>query len=152
VIIMLAGLLHPTRSGPAVLVGPHRRTLVALESLVAVGGLVGTALLAHRRDSDPGVAAVMVGSAAINAVGEALLWRGVFLEEFPDDPVRGCLWPLAGLAVWHLAPQIVLPSRLGRVRFVLGAAAVGSASALAPGAAQDRAPPCCRTWPPTVAG
>jgi membrane protease YdiL (CAAX protease family) len=94
-------------------------------------GAAATALVPYRREIDPGVAALMVGSAAVNAVGEELLWRGVFLEVFPDDPVRGCLWPLASFAVWHLAPQIVLPSRLGSVRFVLGAAAVGSASALA---------------------
>ena len=72
----------------------------------------------------------MVGSAALNATGEELLWRGMFLEVFPDDAVRGALWPLAGFSLWHLAPQIVLPSRHGRAGFVLGAAVVGAASAL----------------------
>jgi predicted cobalt transporter CbtA len=64
----------------------------------------------------------------LNALGEELLWRGVFVETFPRDLVRGALWPLAGFAVWHLAPQSILPSALGRCRFVLGAALVGSAS------------------------
>jgi predicted cobalt transporter CbtA len=62
------------------------------------------------------VAAVMIGSAAVNAVGEELLWRGVFLHQFPGDVVRGSLWPLAAFSIWHLAPQIVLPSRMGRWR------------------------------------
>jgi membrane protease YdiL (CAAX protease family) len=70
----------------------------------------------------------MVGTAVINAVGEELLWRGVFADEFPSDVMRGALWPLAGFTVWHLAPQLVLPSSLGRWRFLLGAAVVGSAA------------------------
>jgi membrane protease YdiL (CAAX protease family) len=63
-------------------------------------------------------------------VAEELLWRGIFLHEFPEDVLRGAIWPLAGFSIWHLAPQIVLPSRIGRWRFVLGAAFVGSASAV----------------------
>jgi hypothetical protein len=43
--------------------------------------------------------------------------------------VLGSLWPLAGFSLWHLAPQIVLPSRFGRVGFLVGAAAVGAGSA-----------------------
>jgi len=31
--------------------------------------------------------------------------------------------------MWHIAPQLVLPSRLGRVRFLAGAGLVGAASA-----------------------
>ena len=64
----------------------------------------------------------------MNATAEELLWRGLFLEVFPSDPVRGALWPLAGFSLWHLAPQLVLPSRHGRAGFVLGAALVGAAS------------------------
>lgn len=73
-----------------------------------VGGAV-TQLIPNRRAIDPGVAAVMVASAAVNAPLEELLWRGLFLEMFPDDLVRGAVWPLAGFALWHLAPQ-VMPS------------------------------------------
>jgi membrane protease YdiL (CAAX protease family) len=72
----------------------------------------------------------MIGTGAVNAVAEELLWRGVFVQEFPDDIIRGTVWPLAGFSIWHLAPQIVLPSQMGRWKFVLGAALVGSASAI----------------------
>jgi membrane protease YdiL (CAAX protease family) len=72
------------------------------------------------------VATVMVVSAMVNAVGEELLWRGVFLAQFPDDVVRGALWPLAGFTVWHLAPQLVLPSSRGRLGFLVGATVVGA--------------------------
>jgi len=93
--------------------------------LLPVAGAAGEQLLPNRRAVSRAVAAVMIGSAAVNAVGEELLWRGVFLHQFPGDVVRGALWPLAGFSIWHLAPQIVLPSRMGRWQFVLGAGFVG---------------------------
>jgi membrane protease YdiL (CAAX protease family) len=93
-----------------------------------VAGAVGAALWPHRHQVDRRVAAVMVGTAVVNAVGEELLWRGTFLDQFPGDVVRGALWPLAGFTVWHLAPQLVYPSPRGRAGFLLGAAVVGGAS------------------------
>ena len=96
--------------------------------LFPVAGAIGTQLVPHRRDVDLPVASVMVASAAVNAVGEELLWRGLFVEEFPDRVVIGALWPPAGFALWHLAPQRILPAAVGRWRFVAGAAVVGAAS------------------------
>jgi hypothetical protein len=124
---------------PAWVVGPRRalrvltdgrrpgRTATVLHGL-PVAGAFATQLLPHRRLIDGTVAGVMVGTAAVNAVGEELLWRGVFLVEFPIDVVRGSVWPLTGFTAWHLAPQLVLPSSLGRWRFLLGAASVGAAA------------------------
>ena len=100
---------------------------VALLAFPVVGA-VGAELLPHRGLVDRQVAAVMAGTAAVNAVGEELLWRGVFLAQFPGDVARGALWPLAGFTVWHLAPQLILPSARGRGGFLLGAAVVGAAS------------------------
>jgi membrane protease YdiL (CAAX protease family) len=93
-----------------------------------VAGAIGTALLPNRAAIDAPVAAVMVGTAALNATGEELLWRGVFLDQFAGDPVRGAAWPLVGFALWHLAPQRVLPASVGRWPFVAGAALVGAGS------------------------
>ena len=92
---------------PLVLLGPKRvlrlltsgRTPSGLEGvalLVPVTGGVATELWPNRHRIEPSVAAVMIGSAAVNAIGEELLWRGVFSEEFPDDLVWGAVWPLAG--------------------------------------------------------
>jgi hypothetical protein len=106
---------------------PSRGEALAL-LLPVVGGLT-TECLPRRRLVDGRVLATMIGSAAVNATAEELLWRGMFLEVFPEDPVRGSLWPLAGFSLWHLAPQIVFPSRHGRWSFVAGAAVVGAASA-----------------------
>jgi hypothetical protein len=70
----------------------------------------------------------MAGSAVVNAVGEELLWRGAYLDTFPEDVWRGAVWPWVGFTLWHLAPQIVFPSRHGRAGFLGGAALVGAAS------------------------
>jgi membrane protease YdiL (CAAX protease family) len=64
----------------------------------------------------------MVGTAVINAIGEELLWRGLFMRELADRPRLARLWSLIGFSAWHLAPQLILPSALGRERFVAGSA------------------------------
>lgn len=118
------------RRAARVLTSGRRPTSAELMALVLpVVGAVATELLPRRRLVDRQVAAVMVLTAAVNAVGEELLWHALFIEEFPDDLVRGCLWPLVGFSLWHLAPQTILPARIGRWRFVAGAAVVGAAAA-----------------------
>ena len=98
--------------------------------LLPVAGAVSSELIPNRKGVTGPVAAVMIGTGVVNAVAEELLWRGLFVHEFPKDPLRGAAWPLVGFSIWHLAPQIVLPSPIGRWKFVLGAAFVGSASTL----------------------
>ncbi|HDS59931.1 MAG TPA: hypothetical protein ENN54_06565, partial [Thermoplasmatales archaeon] len=56
--------------------------------------------------------AVVLGSlglAAVNGTAEEVLWRGVYIREFPGDMLRGFLYPTLGFALWHLAPQAVHP-------------------------------------------
>jgi Type II CAAX prenyl endopeptidase Rce1-like len=96
---------------------------------VPVAGAAATELAPNRQAIDPKAAAVMVATAAVNALGEELLWRGSYLDWFPDDPWRGAAWPWIGFTVWHLAPQVILPSRRGRVKFLVGAGLVGAAPA-----------------------
>ncbi|HTY33572.1 CPBP family intramembrane glutamic endopeptidase [Mycobacterium sp.] len=109
-----------------------RRPSVGDAALLAlpVMGAVGTQLIPHRREIDAATAAVMVASAAVNAVGEELLWRGLFIREFAGRSRPAMLWSLVGFSVWHLAPQLILPSAAGRCRFVAGAAVVGTASTI----------------------
>jgi membrane protease YdiL (CAAX protease family) len=90
---------------------------------------VTSELLPNRNKIDGTLAAVMATTELINAAGEELLWRGVFLQEFPHDLLRGGCGRLSGSLFWHLVPQTILPSRLGRWRFMLGAGLVGSVSA-----------------------
>ena len=98
--------------------------------LLPVAGAIGTELWPNRRQIDRDVAMVMVSSAMVNAIGEELLWRGVFLEVFADDVLRGAVWPSLGFVIWHLAPQIILPSRRGRVQFLLASAVVGATTSV----------------------
>jgi Type II CAAX prenyl endopeptidase Rce1-like len=128
-IALPVGILGPGRALRVLASGRRPSAGEAVAVLLPVLGAVSTELLPRRRLVDRRVLATMVGAAAVNATAEELLWRGMFLEVFPEDPVRGSLWPLAGFSLWHLAPQFVLPSRHGRADFVLGAAVVGAASA-----------------------
>src|SRR3712207_5193121 len=79
---------------PVWVVGPRRALDVlrrgrrptppeAVAALLSPVVAAATQLWPQRRRVDRGVAAVMVGTAIVNAVGEELLWRGLFLEEFP---------------------------------------------------------------------
>lgn len=104
------------------------RSQVALLA-VPVAGALFTQLVPHRREVDVPIAATMVGTAVVNAVGEELLWRGVFGLERGRRPVL-MAWSLIGFSLWHLAPQLILPSQLGRDRFVAGSALVGLVSTL----------------------
>lgn len=97
---------------------------------VPLAGAVGTQLIPRRREIDPATALIMVITGAINAAGEELLWRGVFMKTVSTRLVP-TLWSLLGFSAWHLAPQRILPSPLGRWRFIAGSAAVGLVSTVA---------------------
>ncbi|HEX3195982.1 MAG TPA: CPBP family glutamic-type intramembrane protease [Propionibacteriaceae bacterium] len=97
--------------------------------ILPAAGAVTSELLPNRNKIDGAPAAVMATTGLINSAGEELLWRGVFLQEFPHDLLRGRPWAPVGFSLWHLVPQMILPSRLGRRRFMLGAGLIGSVSA-----------------------
>jgi membrane protease YdiL (CAAX protease family) len=45
---------------------------------------------------------------------------------FPDDPVRGWLWPAAGFTAWHLVPLRSVRADPGRIAMLLfGAGFIG---------------------------
>lgn len=124
-------LLGPRKAARLLTTGRRLPRIHVVMLAIPVAGAVGTQLIPHRRQVDMPSAAVMVGTAIINAVGEELLWRGVFMRELDRRPSVAMVWPLIGFTLWHFAPQIILPSRLGQGRFVAGSAAVGIASTVA---------------------
>jgi hypothetical protein len=103
---------------------PRPRWLGILALLIPPLGAVGTELLPALGDADPALVATAGAVAAVNATGEELLWRGLFVAAFPDDPVRGWLWPAIGFTAWHLAPASVRPPRRGKL-FLAGSALIG---------------------------
>lgn len=94
-----------------------------------VAGAAATELAPNRRAIDAMLAVAMVGTAVVNATGEELLWRGTYMDAFPDNVWYGAGWPWVGFTIWHLAPQLILAPRRGRARFLAGAGLVGAASA-----------------------
>jgi membrane protease YdiL (CAAX protease family) len=92
---------------------PSPRWLAVAALLVPPLGAIGTELAPQLCTADPAVAATAAGVAVVNAAGEELLWRGLFVTAFLEDPVWGWWWPAVGFTAWHLAPQAVLPSRRG---------------------------------------
>lgn len=75
-------------------------------------------------------ATVVLASAAlalVNATFEELLWRGAYIRVFPGSWLLGYAYPAFGFALWHIAPQRVVPNRApgGSASFVLVCAALG---------------------------
>jgi membrane protease YdiL (CAAX protease family) len=74
--------------------------------------------------------AIIIASAAIalvNATAEEILWRGVYVTVFPQHLVLGYLYPAVGFAIWHVAPQLIFPSKYpgGAILLVVFALVVG---------------------------
>jgi uncharacterized protein len=42
-----------------------------------------------------------------NGIFEEVLWRGVYIELFPNNIFFGVIWPTIWFAIWHLAPGFV---------------------------------------------
>lgn len=71
------------------------------------------------------VASLVVG--VVIGVTEEVLWRGLYVELFPDDPWLGLVYPSIWFGLWHLAPQAVLTSEFpgAPYSFVLHAVLLG---------------------------
>jgi membrane protease YdiL (CAAX protease family) len=68
---------------------------------------------------------VLVARAVCNALTEELFWRGVYVRLFPDDAIRGYLYPALAFGAWHIIPQSVVPFGGGSTALVLGACFIG---------------------------
>lgn len=62
---------------------------------------------------------IAIPIAIVNGVCEELLWRGLYVRAFPNNPVLGFVYPSVGFALWHISPQLVLPAGNGIWVFVL---------------------------------
>jgi membrane protease YdiL (CAAX protease family) len=122
--------LAAARSRPCSVSPPSRcrppRWLPAAALLIPPLGATGTELLPQLRNADPAVLVTAVTVANINAAAEELLWHGLFVATFPEDPVRGWLWPAVGFTAWHLAPLSVQPYRHGTLAFLAPAGLIGA--------------------------
>ncbi|MGE5697416.1 MAG: hypothetical protein ACM4D3_19935 [Candidatus Sericytochromatia bacterium] len=55
----------------------------------------------------------------------------MFVCQFTHRSGLAATWSLLGFSAWHFAPQLILPSSMGRGRFAAGSALVGAASTMA---------------------
>ncbi len=111
---------HGTRSLPA-----PRAFSIALLAFPAVGAVFTEFVPNLRRAGAPATAA-SVGIGLTNALAEEAFWRALPVALFPDDPVRGWLWPAAGFTAWHLVPLRAAGTDAGRAtRLILGAGVIG---------------------------
>ena len=81
---------------------PRALAIVAL-AFPAVGAVV-TEFAPHVRRAGPAATAASIGIGLTNALAEEAFWRALPVAVFPDDPVRGWLWPAAGFTTWHVVP------------------------------------------------
>lgn len=131
---VLAGVLIGPRRLPAFwrrseegLPAPRPASAVAL--LAAPVGAIAMEFLPNARAAGPEAIAFAAGLGTTNALAEEVLWRGVPIDTFPDEPFRGWLWPAVGFAVWHLVPMSTRPITTRRRASVLaGAALIGMAN------------------------
>jgi membrane protease YdiL (CAAX protease family) len=70
---------------------PAPKWLAALALSLPPAGAIGTEPLPNLRAADAATLVASTSVAGVNAFAEELLWRGLFVETFPDDAIRdGC--------------------------------------------------------------
>lgn len=105
---------------------PTPRGLSAAVLVAAPLGGFASQWVPNARASGPLAVAVAVGVGTTNALAEEVFWRGVPGATFPDDSLRGWLWPAFGFTAWHLVPLTTRPSSpRRRAALLAGAAMVG---------------------------
>jgi len=62
--------------------------------------------------------------ALIHGFFEETFWRGLYISLFPDDLVMGLIYPTLFFCLWHIAPQLAMPSG-SPVIFVLSTLPLG---------------------------
>lgn len=116
----LARLWQPSR---------HGREPGAVRFVLALPpvGALATQWLPSVQAAGPAAVAVAAAVGVTNALAEEALWRGVPVAMFPEDVVRGWLWPAVGFTAWHLVPLSMQPGskRRRRAQLLAGAALIG---------------------------
>jgi hypothetical protein len=122
-------LIGSRRAGRALLASsPPANSNSLLQGMLLIWpplGAVTTRLIPELSTVDRQMVATSAAIAQINAAVEELFWRETYLELWPNNPWLGWIWPSIGFALWHVAPQVIHPSRLGKGRYVAASLALG---------------------------
>ncbi|NMN98297.1 CPBP family intramembrane glutamic endopeptidase [Antrihabitans stalactiti] len=105
---------------------PDPKSLAWAALLVPPAGAITTQLVPHVRRAGPSAIVTAVGVGTTNALAEEVLWRGLPVTIYPDDPVLGWLLPAVGFTAWHIIPLQEGGAPRGRwTAILLGAACIG---------------------------
>ena len=88
-------------------------------------GAIATRFIPEIGSATPPMIVTIVGVGIVNALLEELMWRAAYVQLWPNSFWLGCLWPAAGFAAWHLAPQIIHPSAMGPLVYVAASLGLG---------------------------
>jgi membrane protease YdiL (CAAX protease family) len=121
--------------GPRRLIAAFQRTAhpvpapvalsVAVLAFPAVGAVL-TQFLPNVRRAGTTASVTAIGVGVTNALAEEVFWRAMPVALFPDDPVRGWLWPAVGFTAWHMVPLRSAHTDPGRIAMLLfGAGFIG---------------------------
>lgn len=90
-------------------------------------GAVTTELLPYARRLGSAAIGTSIFVGTTNALAEEAFWRALPVTVFPEDTVRGWLWPAAWFTAWHLVPLSAAGAGRRRAAEVLtGAAVIGA--------------------------
>jgi membrane protease YdiL (CAAX protease family) len=106
---------------------PTPRTLAYAALAVPPAGAVITEFLPHARRAGPAAIGASIFVGTTNALAEEAFWRALPVAVFPEDKVRGWLWPAAWFTAWHLVPLTAAGAERRRAEQVMaGAALIGA--------------------------
>ncbi|MEJ2012106.1 MAG: CPBP family intramembrane metalloprotease [Anaerolineales bacterium] len=92
----LMQLIHPQRLTPQIF----------LLLLIPLAGAALYHLVPGMRYDRPTIwiTLILIATTLGNGFFEEILWRGIYLDLFPDNFYCGVLWPSLWFALWHYAP------------------------------------------------
>ena len=65
--------------------------------------------------------------AILNGTSEEILWRGVYVKAFGNNPIGARIYPALGFAISHISPLQIVPARTGTIPFLFSAFFLGLA-------------------------
>ena len=97
--------------GKEKIISLYRRSKIKLGSIIIalipiLLTLIGSTFMEYDKVSLLGKLMLLI-TAFGNGIFEEVLWRGVYVELFPNNSFWGVIWPSIWFAVWHLAPGFV---------------------------------------------
>jgi membrane protease YdiL (CAAX protease family) len=106
---------------------PTPRVLAYAALAVPPVGALTTQFLPQARRAGAAAIGTSIFVGTTNALAEEAFWRALPVAVFPDDMIRGWLWPATCFTAWHLVPLSAAGAGGRRTAAVLtGAALIGT--------------------------